>query len=120
MVLALIPLFNYVIYPLLAKCNLLKTPLQKMSCGMFISASAFVVSGFLQLAVEKGLTETPSYYSDTAVVFVNGDCSEVQLNNFDDLWSVDYEKSLKKGERTATHDDILDLENTIDSMEQSR
>lgn len=56
LVLLLIPAFNYIIYPLLAKCNLLKTPLQKMSCGMFISASAFVCSGLLQLAVEKELT----------------------------------------------------------------
>ena len=56
LVLLLIPAFNYIIYPLLAKCNLLKTPLQKMTCGMFISASAFVCSGLLQLAVEKELT----------------------------------------------------------------
>ena len=56
LVLLLIPLFNYIIYPLLAKFNLLTRPLQKMSCGMFISILAFLVSGFLQLAVEKGLT----------------------------------------------------------------
>ena len=84
MVLILIPTFNYLLYPLLAKagfpngvislvrfprfwlveipfkCRLLRTPLQKITTGMFLASLAFVVSGTLQLFVE-GKCKNGSY-----------------------------------------------------------
>ncbi|XP_050301634.1 peptide transporter family 2-like [Anthonomus grandis grandis] len=52
MVIILIPTFTYIIYPLLAKCRLLRTSLQRMCCGGFITVATFVVSGFVSLAIE--------------------------------------------------------------------
>ena len=121
MVLLLIPTFNYIIYPLLAKCNLLTKPLQKMSLGMFISASAFVASGLLQLAVEQGLTATPNYYSDTSIVFVNGDCDKLEISGFDKVWNEDFSDiELPVGNRTQTIDFILNIDDVTETLKDSR
>lgn len=59
LILFLIPLFETVIYPLLAKCNLLTRPLQKMSAGGLLTALAFVVSGLLELQLQKTYAVLP-------------------------------------------------------------
>lgn len=51
-ILGLVPLFESVIYPLLGKCNLLVTPLKRMSVGGIIAALAFVVSAIVELNIE--------------------------------------------------------------------
>ncbi|XP_076272378.1 peptide transporter family 1 isoform X2 [Rhynchophorus ferrugineus] len=53
LILAFIPLFTYWIYPLLAKCHLLKTPLQRMCCGGFLAAAAFAISAGVSMALES-------------------------------------------------------------------
>ena len=51
-----IPLFNYIIYPVLAKINLLQTSLQRIGVGFFMAALSFGVSGIIDLQLEvKGL-----------------------------------------------------------------
>ena len=54
----------------------------------------------------------PSYYSDTSVVFVNGDCTKLEFENFDKLFGSDEFKSfsLPVGNRTKTHDTILNID----------
>lgn len=47
-----IPLFNFVIYPLLEKVKI-NTPLRKMALGMALCGAAFAMSGFLELRLEK-------------------------------------------------------------------
>ncbi|XP_072396371.1 peptide transporter family 1-like [Diabrotica undecimpunctata] len=60
LILAFIPLFTYCIYPLLGKCNLLKTSLQRMTCGGILAAAAFAVSAFVMIAIEKNDPVLPS------------------------------------------------------------
>ncbi|XP_076316744.1 solute carrier family 15 member 1-like [Tachypleus tridentatus] len=60
LIIAFIPLFEYVIYPLLAKCNLLIRPLQRITFGGFLTATAFVIAGFLQIKIESTLPVLPS------------------------------------------------------------
>ena len=50
-----IPLFNYIIYPVLAKINLLQTSLQRIGVGFFMAALSFGVSGILDLQLEVNL-----------------------------------------------------------------
>ena len=50
-VLILLPCFNYAIYPALAYIGI-KTLLRRIILGGFISASAYVLSGFLELELE--------------------------------------------------------------------
>ncbi|XP_023320404.1 peptide transporter family 2 isoform X2 [Eurytemora carolleeae] len=60
LILLLIPLFDVVIYPLLGKCNLLKTPLQRIVTGCFLVAVAFIVSGILELQLKTTFPDIPS------------------------------------------------------------
>ena len=52
MVLGLIPLFDRVIYPVLGKFGLLKKPLQRMVLGLFLTATAFVVSALVEMKLQ--------------------------------------------------------------------
>ncbi|CAG7826433.1 unnamed protein product, partial [Allacma fusca] len=53
LVMILIPVFDRVIYPFLAKCNIMKKPLQRMVVGGTFVAIAFIVSGIVELQLEK-------------------------------------------------------------------
>ena len=57
------------------------------------------------------LTETPNYYGDTAITIINGDCAEFNIEQ--NIWE-GVPSELPIGNRTATHDVILDW----DSFEQ--
>ena len=52
LILALVPTFDSVIYPLSTKCGLVLTPLKRMSIGGLFAALAFVVSGAVELLIE--------------------------------------------------------------------
>ncbi len=54
LILGFIPIFDYIIYPLLAKCNIFKTPLQRIVGGGVLAGLSFVVSGVLELQLEVG------------------------------------------------------------------
>ena len=56
----LIPLFDQIIYPYLSKFNLLKKPLQRIVTGGVLTASAFFISGFLELALVKTYQKVPA------------------------------------------------------------
>nr|ART29409.1 proton-dependent oligopeptide transporter 2 [Tenebrio molitor] len=60
LILVFIPLFNYGVYPFLAKFNLLKTPLQRMVCGGLFTAVAFGVSAVISLTLEATYPELPA------------------------------------------------------------
>jgi len=49
LILALIPIFAYGIYPLCEYIGIRVTALRKMSAGMIIAALAFIISGFVQV-----------------------------------------------------------------------
>lgn len=50
--LLLVPVFDKIFYPLLAKVGF-KTPLQKMSGGLFFAATSFVVAALVEMEIEK-------------------------------------------------------------------
>ena len=52
LILIMIPIFNYAVYPLLGKFNLLTTSLQRVGLGFFFAALAFGVSGLVDLELE--------------------------------------------------------------------
>ncbi len=54
MVMVLIPIFAYGIYPLVEKLGIKLTPLRKMSAGMFIAGTSFAVVGLLEIPLEAG------------------------------------------------------------------
>ena len=59
MILVFIPLFDYIIYPILTKCNLLKKPLQRVVMGGFLAAASFFISGGLELQLQTTYPKLP-------------------------------------------------------------
>lgn len=55
LVMLLIPIFSYKVYPLINKVFTL-TPLRKISIGLFITVLAFVISALIQEEIDAGLT----------------------------------------------------------------
>ncbi len=55
LILLFIPLFVYVIYPLLGRCVQL-TALRKMSIGFFVTVGAFMISAYIEQLIEQGQT----------------------------------------------------------------
>ncbi len=54
LVLAIIPLCTWVIFPALERRGLDLSPLKKMTAGMFLAVSSFVAAGVVQLLVDLG------------------------------------------------------------------
>ena len=57
MVLLLIPLFNYIVYPVVGKFYNL-TPLRKIGIGFFITTIPFLIAAWLQVRIDAGETPT--------------------------------------------------------------
>ncbi|KAK8772457.1 hypothetical protein V5799_024297 [Amblyomma americanum] len=70
LILVLVPVFSYVVYPLFGRCNLLNRPLQKITVGGLAAAAAFAVAGCLDLALESS-AEAPVPAGFSRVAFVN-------------------------------------------------
>jgi POT family proton-dependent oligopeptide transporter len=59
LILFFIPLFSYVIYPAVNRVFRL-TPVRKIAIGLFLTALAFVVSGWIQVMIDR--EQTPTIY----------------------------------------------------------
>ncbi len=71
LIICMIPLFEYVIYPLLAKINLLKKPLQRITTGGILAAVSFIICALFQLKIESELP--PDLLANSAhLTIVNG------------------------------------------------
>ena len=55
LIMLLVPLFSYVIYPCLTRFFVL-TPLRKMTIGLFLTVIAFAIPGAIQMQLDKGLS----------------------------------------------------------------
>ncbi|KAG7211258.1 hypothetical protein KM043_010566 [Ampulex compressa] len=75
LVVAFIPLFETCIYPLLAKVNLLNTPLKKLTVGGLLAALSFVLSALVELQLEKTYPILPSQGLAQVRVFNTMNCS---------------------------------------------
>ncbi|XP_031671869.1 solute carrier family 15 member 1 [Oncorhynchus kisutch] len=59
LILALVPIMDSLVYPLIKKCHLNFTPLKRMTVGMLIAALAFVAAALLQLQIDQTLPKLP-------------------------------------------------------------
>ncbi|KAL9867238.1 solute carrier family 15 member 1-like [Geothlypis trichas] len=49
----IIPVADFLVYPLIKKCKLNFTPLKKMTVGMFLGSMAFVAAALVQVQIDK-------------------------------------------------------------------
>lgn len=68
-----IPLFNFVIYPMLEKVRI-NTPLRKMALGMLLCGAAFAMSGILELELEKTYPVLPREHESQVRIFNGQSC----------------------------------------------
>lgn len=99
LILAFIPLFQTVVYPLLEKCNLLKKPLQRLVCGGVLAAVSFIVSACIWLAIEAKNPVLPSPGNGQIRIYNTLPCtvmvtSEVDPNGTFSIPSGDYYKNI--------------------------
>ncbi|XP_054707917.1 solute carrier family 15 member 1-like [Uloborus diversus] len=69
-----IPLFDFVIYPLLDKFKLLQKPLQRMVAGGLLTALSFGLAGFMELKLEAGLPTIPLSGQSELTLINNSPC----------------------------------------------
>ena len=55
LIMLLVPLFSYVVYPFLSRFFVL-TALRKMTIGLFLTVIAFAIPGYIQMQLDNGLT----------------------------------------------------------------
>ncbi|CAL8289721.1 unnamed protein product [Lota lota] len=60
LILAMVPIVDSVIYPLIAKCGINFTPLKRMTVGMFMAALAFIAAALVQLQIDQTLPVFPA------------------------------------------------------------
>jgi POT family proton-dependent oligopeptide transporter len=77
MVMVLIPIFTYGIYPLVEKLGLRLTPLRKMSTGMVLAALSFVFVGVLQTWIDAGARVSVAWQFVPYLIIT---CSEVMIS----------------------------------------
>lgn len=80
LIIAMVPIFEYLVYPCLAKVGLSLKPLKKIIIGCMLAAGAFAVCAILQLRIEAELPVHPSS-NQAYISIVNGlDCDAKLIN----------------------------------------
>lgn len=73
LILLFIPVFDYFVYPALAKVGI-KRPLQKLTLGGILAGVAFMISGLVELQLEKTYAVVPGVHESQLRVFNGLDC----------------------------------------------
>ncbi|XP_066285443.1 solute carrier family 15 member 1-like isoform X2 [Branchiostoma lanceolatum] len=82
LILIFIPTFKGIVYPLLAKCNLLVKPLQRMGAGMFLVGASFLIAGLIELRLERTpITVPPVGKADLRIIHTSPCDLKVQGEN---------------------------------------
>ena len=67
-VLAMIPIMDHIVYPLLQRCGISFTPLRRIGVGFLMAAAAMMVAGFVEIT-RRGLWEEGHVFNQ----LVNGE-----------------------------------------------
>ncbi|KAL2102931.1 hypothetical protein ACEWY4_002099 [Coilia grayii] len=77
LILALVPIVDKGLYPLIKKCGLNFSALKRMTVGMLMAGLAFAVAGFVQLQIDNTLPKFPGA-SQSQVKLLNMQNSQVE------------------------------------------
>ncbi|GFX16869.1 solute carrier family 15 member 2 [Trichonephila clavipes] len=75
LILILIPILNWVIYPFLGKLNLFNTPLQRMTLGGLLVACSYLIAAFISLKIESDAHAIPPEGESEMVIVNNSPCT---------------------------------------------
>lgn len=109
-----VPLFDFVIYPLFAKINLLKRQLQRMSVGLVFGIAAFVIAGVLESRMQAAVSAANP--SDQIRVLNLSPCQiQLDLNTTFVNMNVSTQTAIKI-EQIASSFPTLDQTNQVDVL----
>ncbi|GFT35608.1 solute carrier family 15 member 2, partial [Nephila pilipes] len=74
LIVILIPIFDWMIYPALERIKWCNTPLQRMTVGGLLCAFSFVISACIQLKIETELPKLPPEGESEMLVINNSPC----------------------------------------------
>ncbi|GFQ92793.1 solute carrier family 15 member 2 [Trichonephila clavata] len=74
LVILMIPLFDWVIYPLLKKRGICETPLQRMTVGGLLCALSFMIAAGVEIEIGRGMPELPMESQSRMHVINNSPC----------------------------------------------
>lgn len=80
LIIIMIPLFEYFLYPALRRCGLLTKPLKKMALGGFLAAASFVAAALIEVMIERELPGALAA-NQSHVTFVNGANCQLDIVN---------------------------------------
>jgi dipeptide/tripeptide permease len=69
LVIGLIPVFNWIVYPLFDKCNLFKKQLQRMAAGMILGGVAFAATALVENSIQTAFMNKNS--APRTIEFIN-------------------------------------------------
>ncbi|GFY66255.1 solute carrier family 15 member 2 [Trichonephila inaurata madagascariensis] len=75
LILIIIPILNWVIYPLLGKLNFFNTPLQRMTLGGILVACSYLIAAFISLRIESDAHAIPPEGESEMVIVNNSPCT---------------------------------------------
>ncbi|XP_053200257.1 solute carrier family 15 member 1-like [Panonychus citri] len=70
LIVAMIPIFQYIVYPITDKLGIVKTPLQRMAIGGILAGVAFLLAALLQISIESEVPKSISV-GFGAITFIN-------------------------------------------------
>lgn len=86
-VVALVPIFESLLYPCFDKLRIPNRPLQRMTAGMTFAATAFLLAGLLQIAIDKDLP--PKLKTDESrYQIVNPSPCDVNVTTLDGFFNI--------------------------------
>lgn len=77
MVMALIPIFTYLVYPAVERLGIRVTPLRKMATGMVLAGASFVAVGLIQAVLDSGHSISVAWQIVPYLIIT---CSEVMIS----------------------------------------
>ncbi|XP_023231173.1 solute carrier family 15 member 1-like [Centruroides sculpturatus] len=96
-----IPIFEYIVYPIFNKCNLLTRSLQKIVVGCILITLSCILAAFLQLSLEKHHSNCDDIYRFTIVNYTPCDVNiDIPINS---LVMEDYQIKTKVAENESVH-----------------
>ncbi|XP_074602012.1 solute carrier family 15 member 2-like [Brevipalpus obovatus] len=78
LIVLMIPVFEYVIYPTLSKFGLLTRPLQRMTFGGLLAALSFVFAAFLQISIDSSSEKVSMMWQIAPYAVIT--CGEVMFS----------------------------------------
>lgn len=78
-ILALIPFYDFIVYPLATRCGIPNKPLQRIAVGMLLTVLSYVIAGFVQISIDTHAIKFPNI-GESSFVFSNLGNAQCDLN----------------------------------------